>query len=359
MTEQQFSLFPELEPPVLPKKALRESKLPIASARDYNANLIKRLEIRAFSKDDARFGPCLKRYLERYKQKPYEPIDLLSNLTEPLLDALKETNAVIRKSMIAKWEGKPDAANQTERSVANSLRRTAGTNYQGLVSYALARFLLEKDSAWYVSHPVPKEFQQALIIAFTGGIPVQQEEDEIDTDEGITVEHPEEKNYDNTSSAATVKPDVDVLLRNYTWQPRKDVAEPIVILSLKTSLVDRAGMAARWKIYFDLATQPCCHQEEEDCAYRRLGIQMENANQYAIHHGIVTANIYKLNYSDPRYQVGELTSGQTQSNTYMFKRGLKLTTRDDSIAITPDDWKQFPHIATILKNLSRDYKLPG
>jgi hypothetical protein len=51
----------------------------------------------------------------------------------------------------------------------------------------------------------------------------------------------------------------------------------------------------------------------------------------------VTANIYKINFHDVRHHVGELSSKQTQSNTYMFE--LKLTTRNDGIATTPRDWK--------------------
>ena len=124
---------------------------------------------------------------------------------------------------------------------------------------------------------MPKEFKSALVITFTGGIAVQAEEEQeeraIDFEEsslaGGNTEGEEE-----TATSATVQPDVDLLLRNFAWQGGTMLAEPVVMLSLKTSLVDRAGMAARWKIYFDLATQPCCHQNEPDCAYRRLGIYM-------------------------------------------------------------------------------------
>lgn len=311
------SLFPGLEP-VTPIKS-RKAKASEISAKSYNTELVKKLENRAFSKEDARFGPCLRSYLACYEGRSYAPVDLLANLTGPLLKALPDTDTVIRKSMEEKWQGKLNAAVELPRSIANSLRRTAGTNYQGLVSYALAKYLLETDSAWYISHPVPKEFKAALVITFTGGIPVQQDEEQnIDSEEeNLDAENPKDQRDSSSSTAATVQPDVDVLLRNFAWQPDNGTAEPVVMLSLKTSLVDRAGMAARWKIYFDLATQPCCHQNEEDCAYRRLGIYMENANHYAIHHGIVTANIYKFNYSDTRYRVGELTSRQTQSNTYV------------------------------------------
>jgi hypothetical protein len=115
-------------------------------------------------------------------------------------------------------------------------------------------------------------------------------------------------------------------------------------------------MAARWKIYFDLATHPCPHVGEKGCAYERLGISMGNPDRYEITHGIVTANIYKYQFRVERYRRGELDSRQTQSNTYMFD--LKLTTRSDSEATTPADWHQFTHIARVLRDLSRKHGLP-
>ena len=83
---------------------------------------------------------------------------------------------------------------------------------------------------------------------------------------------------------------------------------------------------------------------------------MANHDKYEIQHGIVTANIYKINFHDERYKKGELSSGQTRSNTYMFD--LKLTTRDDGVAETPPDWRQFGETAQVLIDLSRRHSLP-
>ena len=81
---------------------------------------------------------------------------------------------------------------------------------------------------------------------------------------------------------------------------------------------------------------------------------MENANLYDIRHGIVTANIYSMGNRDLDYREGgELNNQQTRSNTYMFN--LKLTTRDDSKAKTPVDWRQFEYIVEFLNGVSREF----
>ena len=195
-------------------------------------------------------------------------------------------------------------------------------------------------------HPVPEGFRKALAITFTGGIDVN-----VLKSEAVAGEE------DDVPTAYIIQPDVDILLRNSAWVDRKGYAEPLILLSVKTSLVDRAGMAARWKTYFDLATHPCAFQDKPECVYRRLGITMEYASRYQIQHGIVTANIYRINFHDERYKKGELCSGQTRSNTYMFD--LKLTTRDDGIAETPADWRQFAYIAQVLTSLSKRDGLPS
>lgn len=316
---------------------------PVAAAalsKKNNLAVISRIEKRAEAADGV-LGPCLRAYGDQVSQAT-DPLELLSNLTAPLLAAFEETRLSIERRMQQKWENDPD---RVQGSVTNSLRRSAGTNYQALVTYALSRYLLAVGSAWYVQHPVPKDLQQALAIVFGAGITdVDMAGDDADNKEGSSV-----------SSEYVVAPDVDILLRNAAWV-EQGAAEPVVLLSVKTSLADRAGMAARWKTYFDQATQPCPHSHKPGCAYTRLGISMPNAGRFSITHGIVTANIYKINFHDRKYQVGELSSGQTRSNTYMFD--LRLTTRDDGIALTPSDWSQFPTIVETLVDLSRRHGLP-
>ena len=83
---------------------------------------------------------------------------------------------------------------------------------------------------------------------------------------------------------------------------------------------------------------------------------MQNPDRYDIRHGIVTANIYKIQFHDERYKKGELSSGQTRSNTYMFE--LKLTTRNDGLAETPPDWRQFEYVADLIREISAQHSLP-
>ena len=322
---------------------------PKENAKRQNQKLIRQLEKRA-EPSDAVLGPCLtgyKAFMGQNAGKP--PIYFLENMTRWLLEKREKTEKLIRETMKARWTYEPD---RIPSSVTNSLRRSAGTNYQALLSYALAQYLLRTESAWYVQQPVPKEFREALVIKFTGGIPTQSQSD----DSAESEDQEDEEDAAHSPDVARVKPDVDILLRNASWDEQSQQPEPVVLLSVKTSLVDRAGMAARWKMYFDLATHPCPHVDKlGDCAYGRLGIVMENANLYHIHHAIVTANIYKYWFQDERYKQGELESGQTRSNTYMFE--LKFTTRDDDLAVTPSDWYQFPHITEVLAGISNTHGL--
>lgn len=348
-----------------------------------NRSHLKKIEKRA-NESGAVLGPCVQDYLLQTK-KVEDPIDLIHNLTGPLLSAFPTTRALIEEKMKARWVKNPE---RVPMSVVNSLRRSAGTNYQGLVSYALARYLIETASTWYLQHPLPAQFKESLAIRFTAGLshseqvqehaagpgeggshlsrlgPEKTEPGETliaealglaeeDFDETAVVEgkEPEEALETEVEGAFLVSPDVDILLRNAGWDPSSSHPEPVILLSIKTSLADRAGAAARWKTYFDLATNPCPHRAVSGCVYTRLGISMDNAEKYSILHGIVTANIYKFQFHDVRYRKGELASGQVRSNTYMFD--LKLTTRNDGIAETPSDWQQFPAIAEVLGSYGR------
>ena len=297
------------------------------SAKEFNLSVLKNIEKRAFS-ENAVLGPCLKAYVDHLNaiETPTAE-DYLGNLTQWLLGAKVATENMIKESMKKKWVDDPE---RVFSSVANSLRRSAGTNYQSLVSYALAKFLYETNSHWFLHYPVPKEFRESLAIVF--GLPNESDDEAF-----------------NSSTDVMVQPDVDILVRSDTWVPASGKREPILLLSIKTSLVDRAGMAARWKTYFDAATTLC-----EDCS-KKLGIHMQNADDFEVNHGIVTANIYKYFFHDQSYQKGELDSGQTKSNTYMFE--LNFTTRNDGIAVTPNGWLQFEGIENVLADLSTRHSL--
>jgi hypothetical protein len=323
-----------------------------AQAKLSNLRFIQQTEKRA-NKEDGVLGPCLNAYLQHASEVVGSPEQLLDNLTKWLIEAKDETEALIRDKMIKKWADNPE---NIQSSITNSMRRSAGSNYQSLVSFALAKFLVETNSAWYVQQPVPVELRQALTITFTANVDEPQQETE--STEVLEVATPlnNDEPVDTIAGDVKVQPDVDILLRNAGWNKENDGPEPVILLSVKTSLVDRAGMAARWKTYFDLATRPCPLHDQAGCVYDRLGIEMKNTKKYAITHGIVTANIYKLWFHDKRYQAGELATGQTRSNTYMFE--LKITTRNDELAYTPPDWRQLPAIADTLRQLSTLHGLP-
>ena len=64
----------------------------------------------------------------------------------------------------------------------------------------------------------------------------------------------------------------------------------------------------------------------------------------------------KMNFHDERYRKGELSSGQTRSNTYMFDH--KYTTRDDGGAETPSAWEQLTVLPDLLASISSAYGIP-
>lgn len=291
-------------------------------------------------------GPCLRRYDTWVARHPDER---LHNLSVHLIEALPETADSIRTRMALKWQGHSDAEEKIASSVTNSLRRSAGTNYQALVTYALAEYLRVQGSPWFVEHPVPKAFGESLAIRFTGGVP------DVELDpasvEGISDDGTEEARGD----AFRVTPDLDILMRHSGWADRSR-REPILVLSVKTSLADRAGSAARWKNYFDLVTKPCPHTAKPDCAYGRLGMTLEAPLEVEITHGIVTANIYKINSDEKFARDGELGTGQARANTFMFD--LKITTRNDGTALQPPGWEDLSAVPRWLNQTSNRFGLP-
>jgi hypothetical protein len=305
-----------------------------------NAALVASVEARA-GKDDAVLAACLRSYQAWLAANRTE--HPLRNLTHHLVSTRQVTEASIRGRMVLKWQGHPQSAERVASSVTNSLRRSAGTNYQALVSYALARFLLEQQSHWYVVHPVPATFAHSLGIRFNAGVSAVDTEGQSDDAEAEDAE------------GVVVKPDLDILIRNAAWDSRSSGAEPVLLLSVKTSLADRAGSAARWKTYFDLVTQPCEHICEASCAYRRLGIELANDPNVHITHGIVTANIYKMD-SDPHFtRWGELRSNQARANTFMFD--VRYTTREDSPDVMADGWDSLVEIETWLSETASRFGL--
>ena len=318
---------------------------PVQTAAASNTALIASVRRRA-STEDTVLGPCLASYEQWLNENP--DVHPLFDLTKHLLATADVTQRAIRERMERKWAEQDGTASQVERSVTNSLRRSAGTNYQALVSYGLARYFLEQQSTWYVVHPVPKGFGNSLAIRFTAGVPITPDEEVVASVDGAA---------EADDAGVTVKPDVDVLIRNAAWVESDPRPEPVLLLSVKTSLADRAGAAARWKTYFDLVTRPCPNAgKDRDCAYERLGIELANDPNVTITHGIVTANIYKVNSDEYFARWGELRSNQARSNTFMFD--LRYTTRNESEDVMAEGWAPLTGLPPWLARVSEQYGLP-
>jgi hypothetical protein len=330
-------------------------------AKRANQRFVEKVERRS-EQEDAVSKFCIESYRARLADGGDE--HPLHDLTRHLVDTVDTTADSIRRRMTRRWEGHPNANARIESSVTNSLRRSAGTNYQALVAYSLARHLLESQSYWYVVHPVPKPFAYNLSIEFTGGLSAfnhssddaQETRSAGEADPAAGENGPEVEVDPEAAEDVSVKPDLDILIRNASWRSSVSALEPVLLLSVKTSLADRAGAAARWKTYFDLVTRPCPHHADETCAYRRLGIQLLNPPSVDIAHAIVTANIYKINSDQAFARYGELRSNQARANTFMFD--LRFTTREESSDVMAPGWESLVNLPGWLKNTSTAFGLP-
>jgi len=228
------------------------------------------------------------------------PVEGLSYLTSLLRSTYEEV-----KSQIA-------AAGKTGISQINAIKRSAGTNYQGLCEYAILKWLQTTELPVSVRPNAPELLKDELTIHG----------------------HDEDGEF-------SVEPDIDICL----WIDRGASDSPLLFVSAKTSLVDRAGQAARWKLYFNLHQTTCPHIDKvHDCPIHRTKINIKT--NHPIEHCIVTANIYKMDTTQPE---GELRSGQCRNNTYMFRH--KYTTRRDPKEYRPAGWKSFSEFPKLVKKV--------
>lgn len=213
--------------------------------------------------------------------------------------------------------GQIAAAGKTGISAQNAVKRSAGTNFQGLCEYAVLKWLQTNDLPIAVGPNAPKSMKDELTIY----------------------------GQDADAGEFSVEPDIDISL----WIPDGNPTSPILFLSAKTSLVDRAGQAARWKLYLDLHQTTCTYVKAvADCPIHRTQIKIKT--QHTIVHSIVTANIYKIDTTQPH---GELTSGQCRNNTYMFK--YKFTTRNDAQEVRPSAWESFSAFPSLIESVFQPY----
>lgn len=81
-------------------------------------------------------------------------------------------------------------------------------------------------------------------------------------------------------------PDADILIFN-----PEDISSPVVILSSKTSLRERAGQTYKWKLLYEFATCQCQHTSDNpSCPITKLGIRP--FSDIIVKVGFVTADLY-------------------------------------------------------------------
>lgn len=257
-----------------------------------------------------RLNPCIHRYdshLELLRQQ---------SVLAPEVEAMSQITSIFRDAYT-------DVLGQIERSgksgigATNAIKRSAGTNFQGICEYAVIQWLKTTDLPFYIGPNAPKSMKDELTIY----------------------------GEDADGGTFSVEPDIDISL----WLEDGTPTSPIIFVSAKTSLVDRAGQAARWKMYLDLHQTSCVHVKSVlDCPINRTKIKIKT--QHPIIHSIVTANIYKIDSTQP---YGELESGQCRNNTYMFK--YKYTTRNDAIERRPASWKSFSELPGLIRQVYLQY----
>ncbi|WP_404937286.1 BsaWI family type II restriction enzyme [Pseudomonas sp. JDS08PS003] len=258
-----------------------------------------------------RLSPCIKEYdslLGKLKIEGHPKGEI---------EALSQITSIFRGTYT-------DVLGQIERSgksgigAINAIKRSAGTNFQGLCEYAIIQWLKTTNMPFNIGPNAPKSMKNELTIY----------------------------GEDADGGSFSVEPDIDISL----WLEDENPISPVIFISAKTSLVDRAGQAARWKMYLDLHQTSCMHiKSVTDCPINRTNIRIRT--QHPITHSIVTANIYKIDSTQP---FGELESGQCRNNTYMFKH--KYTTRNDSIERRPQSWKSFSEFPELVKQVYFEYK---
>ena len=261
-----------------------------------------------------RLLPCIIAYDELLEKLRNEGVEF------PEKEALAYPTSILRSTYEAVLQQIKDSGKEGIAAI-NAVKRSAGTNYQGLCEYGLMKWLETTDLPFCIGPNAPKSMKHELTIIGS------------DVDGGDF----------------SVEPDIDISL----WLEDDIPTSPIIFISAKTSLVDRAGQAARWKMYLDMHQTTCTHiKDTPDCPIHRTKVRVKT--QHPITHSIVTANIYKIDTTQPE---GELGNGQCRNNTYMFKH--KYTTRNDEIEYRPDAWKSFSEITTVINSVCLLYTSPS
>jgi hypothetical protein len=255
-----------------------------------------------------RLSPAIEAYEEVLEGLANEGVDEPTERgLEYLTDVFLGTYAAVRLQI--------EASGKSGIGAQNAIKRSAGTNFQGLCEYAVNRWLDHAELPICIAPNAPKAMKDELTIH--------------------GVDHAVE---------FSVEPDIDICL----WLPDENPTSPIIFVSAKSSLVDRAGQAARWKMYLDLHQTSCTYiSRVPDCPVRRTRVKLRTRR--IITHCIVTANIYKIETTQPQ---GELGSGQCRNNTFMFEH--RYTTRHDEREFRPEGWDGFSRFPDLVRTVFSD-----
>ncbi len=276
---------------------------------EHSRKIIERREKALLKRD--RLRPCIDLYHETCSRlqaagSQNVHVEVLGHLT----DILRNTYQIVL--------GQIADSGKVGINATNAVKRSAGTNFQGLCEYALIQWLKTTNLPYCIGPNAPRSLRDELTIY----------------------------GEDADGGSFSVEPDIDISL----WVEDDVPQSPIIFVSAKTSLVDRAGQAARWKMYLDMHQTTCTHVSSVlDCPINRTKVKVNTT--HPIVHSIVTANIYKIDTTHPQ---GELGNGQCRNNTYMFR--YKYTTRNDATEFKPESWRSFSEITQLIREIYQNYQ---
>lgn len=175
---------------------------------------------------------------------------ILNDITSIMKDSQERVNRIIQDRIN---RGKIKSADQARRNAA-------GNNFQLIVAYSIIMNIIYKNIPNLMVVHQPKRGREYCKIV--------------------------EENLQIEVLGEVQKPDCDLLIYN----PEED-NDPIVIISCKTSIRERAGQTYRWKLLYDLSNCNCKHIEQTTiCPIRKYNLQ--NHNQKKVKIGLITADFY-------------------------------------------------------------------
>ncbi len=202
--------------------------------------------------------PTIKKYEEKVDKlikegiadsEAHARILVLDYLTEIMRESQGEVEKIIEEKL---KRGLISDPSQTRVAVA-------GSNFQGLVAYALIQNVLSGNIPGVIIALRPKQSKYREVLERYTLIMVGDE-------------------YQ--------KPDVDILMFDPTIEEK-----PVIIYSCKTSLRERAGQTYKWKLLYEMATTKCKYiVQSDECPIKRYKISFNGKRKVLV--GFITADFY-------------------------------------------------------------------